>query len=61
MNGKTIIISREETKPIRGHIGGVKNIEPTTNYIVWTFHSEEAAISAEQVFNESGFEYVNRL
>ena len=61
MNGRTVNTSREENKPIEGCISGIKSIEPCKNYIVWTFHNEDAAIRAARVFMNCDFEYVKRV
>ena len=60
MNGKVVITSKED-RVIEGCIGGLKSIETTTNYIVWTFHNEDSAIRAARVFMNCNFEYVKRV
>lgn len=60
MNGETVITSNED-RIIEGCIGGVKKIEPTTDFIVWKFRNADYAIRAAKVFMNSNFEYVIRV
>lgn len=60
MNGKTVITSNED-RVIEGCISGIKKIEPTTDFIIWSFHNEDSAIRAAKVFMNCNFEYVKRV
>ena len=60
MNGKTVITSKED-RVIEGCISGIKKIEPTADFIIWSFHNEDSAIRAAKVFMNCNFEYVKRV
>jgi hypothetical protein len=61
MNNGTVVITSREDRIIEGCIGGVKKIEPTTDFLVWKFKNEDYAIRAAKVFMNSNFEYVIRV